>query len=335
MDVTRIKAEDLVVSNAEAILLYAGFDPAYLRHREGPCPICGGNHRFRWRKVKEDGFCNQCRHLSFFDLLKHHLGTDFQGACDFVRAWAGKSSTNIRPKSRPAPSAANSWGLSAEETEKLRQKYLKLWSGAGPVQGSPAQAYLDHRVQGLDQYPKVLRHHPGLEYWRETEDGKFAKEGVYHGLLAAVQGPDDRVCNIWRTFITPDGQKAPLPDAKKAAGKFLVPGGAVRLFEPQGDELGIAEGIENALKAWTLYGIPTWPCLNANGIAQFVLPPAYAGRIKKLRIFGDNDAPDKFGRRAGNDAAKKLKERAMGMGLRSTIILPRRTDYDLADISKD
>lgn len=327
----RVQAEDLIPGNAEAILTFAGLDSAYLRRVGGPCPICGGRDRYRWKPVHEIGFCNKCRALSVIDIIKAIVPTDFRGACDIIRRWAGK--TDAKPLPRQSAPTKSAWEMSHEDSERLKEKYQKLWRAGIKVQeDDPVHRYLHNRVPGLKDVPRVIRHHPGMDYWEENQDRVFVKKGTHPGMIAAVQAPDDRVCNIWRTFLTQEGTKAAYDDAKKAAGRFLAPGGAVRLFEPEGDELGIAEGIENALKAWTLYGIPTWPTLNANGMKTFILPKKYVGRIKRLRIFGDNDAPDMHGRRAGNDAAKALKERMAVDGVHAIIILPRGTSYDLADV---
>ena len=129
-----------------------------------------------------------------------------------------------------------------DDTEALRQKYRKLWTEGTSIQnGDPAYQYLIRRVPGLVRLPAVLRSHRGLGYWKF--DGKVSQKiGEYPGLLAAAQGLDGRVANIWRIYLGSNGSKAPVPDAKKAAGRFLQPSFAVRLVEPV-DELAIAEKV--------------------------------------------------------------------------------------------
>jgi putative DNA primase/helicase len=325
-------AEDIAVGNWEEILVRAGLDQAYLKHAEGPCPICGGKTRFRWRAKKESGFCNSCRYVGPFTLLQHLIGSDFRGAADYVRNWAGYGESTT-PGQAPRPiRVARPAPVEADDTEDLRFKYRKLWGETTLIEpGIPAHAYLLRRVPGLTAIPKVLRAHAALPYWRLGEDGMFHNEGNFPAMLAAAQGVDGRVANIWRTYLDASGDKASLPDAKKAVGRFLQPSFAVRLTEPD-DELGIAEGIETALAVWILFGIPCWSTLHADGMRKFEIPQGYE-RVRKVRIFADNDARDQNGRRAGNDAANLLKDKMRANGLISTVVLPKFTTFDFADIA--
>jgi len=340
--VNQRKAEDIANGNWEDILVAAGLDRSYLKYEEGPCPICGGKTRFRWRAKKENGFCSHCTFgrsergciLFGFTLLKHLLGTDdFREAADYVRKWAGddnKTGSGQSPRpvrvARPAP-------VVVDDTPDLRAKYRKLWGESSLiVPGMPAYEYLTHRIPGLKTIPKVLRSHAGLAYWRTGEDGQFHNEGNFPAMLAAAQGVDGKVANIWRTYLDASGAKASLPVAKKAAGRFLQPSYAVRLAEPD-DELGVAEGIESALAAMILFGIPCWSTLNSDGMRKFEIPEGYE-RVRKVRFFGDNDARDQNGRRAGNDAAEFAKQKMRDKGLISTVILPKYTSFDFANIAE-
>ena len=175
-----------------------------------------------------------------------------------------------------------------------------------------------------------MRCHPGLDYYQWDEvQRKAVKLGKYPALLGAALGPNGAGSTIWRIYLTPDGQKAPVQDCKKAAGAELSPGHAVRLYEPK-DELGIAEGIETAVAITARWKVPTWATLTAGGMSKFVLPEGYE-RIKVVRIFADNDKPDQKGRRAGNDAAERLKARVEAQGIRALIALPMGTEVDFAD----
>lgn len=331
--IQRVNAEDLASGNWEKILVAAGLDPAFLTYNEGPCPICGGNTRFRWRAKKQDAFCNHCRHLSGFALLQHVQNCDFREACDFIRRQFGygEGNNNDRPVPHISPKPVQ---VEPDDTEQLRAKYKRLWGEGFTIgAGMPAYRYLHKRVPGMKDIPKVLRAHPRLAYWRREIEGNYTNVGEFAAMLAVVQGTDGVAINVWRTYLDADGNKADLPDAKKASGRFLAQGGAVRLTEPH-DELGIAEGIETALAVTSVYGIPCWAGLNAGGVAKFELPVGYE-RVKKVRIFADNDARDKLGRRAGNDAAQTLKDRMRADRRICTIILPRFTSFDFADVAKN
>jgi putative DNA primase/helicase len=65
---------------------------------------------------------------------------------------------------------------------------------------------------------------------------------------------------------------------------------------------------------------------------KFEIPQGYE-RVRKVRIFADNDARDQNGRRAGNDAANLLKDKMRAKGLISTVVLPKFTTFDFADIA--
>ena len=332
-------AEDIADGNWEHILNAAGMDTAYFTYAEGPCPICGGNTRFRWRAKKEQGFCSHCPGpstngtvLNGFRILQHLLNTDFRGACDYIRKWSGDGNTD-GGEQRPRlvrPTLAKR--VEEDNTDELREKYRSIWKDSAAIEeGSSAWAYLMRRVPGLHEIPKVLRTHAGMEYWEMDEQNKYQMLGVFQTMISIAQGLDGRAVNVWRTYLDDEGFKAKVTSAKKGVGRFLQPSYAVRLVEPD-DELAIAEGIETALNVWTMFGIPCWSVLNADGMRKFELPTGYE-RVRKIRIYADNDEPDKNGRRAGNDAAQLLKDKMRGQGKLCTIILPKATGFDFADIA--
>jgi putative DNA primase/helicase len=81
----------------------------------------------------------------------------------------------------------------------------------------------------------------------------------------------------------------------------IAKGAAIRLA-PAGDALGIAEGIETALSASALFGVPCWAAGNAGLLAAWQPPP----EAKRIIIFGDND-PDYGGHAAAYALAKRLR----------------------------
>ena len=89
------------------------------------------------------------------------------------------------------------------------------------------------------------------------------------------------------------------------------------------DSLGIAEGIETALSASALHGVPVWAALNA-GLLQEWTPPK---DVKAVFVFGDNDASS-----TGQAAAYALAHRLKGKGLTVTVEIPARTDTDWNDV---
>ena len=114
-------------------------------------------------------------------------------------------------------------------------------------------------------------------------------------MVAAVQAPDRRVVAIQRTFLDPGGDgKADVSTPKKGLGRYH--GGAVRLA-PEGECLGLAEGIEDALSAMQLSGVGCWATAGAGRMASVQLPP----QVREVHLFANADAP---GQEGADKAAK-------------------------------
>lgn len=328
-----VKSEHIADGRWGDILAAAGVDERTLSKKMGPCPLCGGKTRCYALDVDQGRlFCHRCGCISGFQVLMHLNNSDFRGAADWIREWHGGRVGHIAPRLSMERKSDEPKKASDEE---VRAKLRRLWDESRAIEeGSAAYRYLTKRLPGLTVVPNVLREHPGLGYWEEREGArKLVKTGTFPCLLARVQGADGKGVNIWRTYLDGEGNKAPVECAKKAAGRFLGKGYAVRLAEPSA-ELGISEGIETALSAQLLRGIPTWSTLSANGMANFELPADLRGRVKKVVIIADNDSPDELGRRAGNDAARKLRDRLMEQGLKVFIVMPAGTKFDFNDILK-
>jgi putative DNA primase/helicase len=127
-----------------------------------------------------------------------------------------------------------------------------------------------------------------------------------------------------------------VPDPKKTDVGIGSNCFAFRIFEEVGEELGVAEGIETAIAASILRGIPVWPCHCASIMANFVLPRVLNGRVRKLVIFQDND-PGKVRQdgsiyRAGQAAAAILAKRARQDGLKTLIVTSPKIGTDIADL---
>ena len=245
------------------------------------CPICGdggkGRRSDRFR-MDVDGtayFCNQCNPKAgdTLQLIKKVTGLEFPEIIKRISEMLG----DIQPF-KPAPKKDPSVALK------------KLWLTSKPIEpGDMAAQYL--RSRKIFELPSDIRFCPEC-YNSDTKTKMPAMLGVF-------SNKDGKPISIHRTYLS-DDKKADVPKPKKMlAGTESLAGGAVRL-KSCADQLGIAEGIETALSAMAISGIPTWAALSTSLMESFV-PPVSA---RKITIFADNDA--NF---AGQKAAYHLANR--------------------------
>lgn len=185
----------------------------------------------------------------------------------------------------------------------------RILNGCTPLADTRGQVYL--RSRGLDDPGS-----PDLLYHDDLTDHDTARG--YPGIVAVVRdGTGQPTGGIHRTFLLDDGSGKAAP-GKKMLGP--VAGGHVRLAPMGADgHLGVAEGIENALAAKVIFGIPTWAGLSADGVRRFQWPEG----TRHLTIFADAGE-------VGMQAATALAERAAQAGLAHAIVVPRHGD-DLTD----
>ena len=151
----------------------------------------------------------------------------------------------------------------------------RLWRGADGLSGSPAEAYLVKR--GLTQFSSDLRFHS------RTPLGPSGAVRFLPAMLAAVR-TDVGVIAVHRTFLdAPAGRLAGFERPKRALGSLQH--GAVRLAMPQEGHLGLAEGIETALSAMQLFGVPCWATLGNERFGLVTVPEC----VRELHLFVDND----------------------------------------------
>ena len=178
-------------------------------------------------------------------------------------------------------------GLAAREAY-LRERARDIWDSSVPILGSVAQDYLAAR--GINAPSPALRFH------RRTPLGRQRNLTFRPALIAALHQGEDLVA-VQRLFLDPEtATKArDLRDPSRLLGRPL--GGAVML-SPAGDVLGLAEGVETALSAKELLGIPVWATLGSERLPHIMVPD----RVRHLVLLPDNDRSGRIGARKGMDA---------------------------------
>ena len=279
----RPRVSEVAQGRWPGILSSFGLTDKQLSGKHTACPVCGGKDRFRFDDKDGRGtyFCSHCGAGDGVALVMGLKGMSFKQAAQEIESIAGVVQ----------PVQAVKQTDDAQKLEALR----RVWSESRAlVQGDEAMCYLAGRGLDLKVPPDNLRLHPSLAY----HDGETII-GRYPAMLARVQSPDGCAATIHRTYLK-DGRKAQVEHPKKLMPGKPITGGAIRL-SAAGEWVGVAEGIETALAASILFGIPVWSTINAHGIETFE-PPA---GVKRITICADSDASF-TGQKAAYAAAYRL-----------------------------
>lgn len=150
---------------------------------------------------------------------------------------------------------------------------LRLWKASQPIAGTLAEEYL--LARGLSgPFPKSLRFNSA------TIHGSGPSKRTMPAMIAAVEN-DMGVVAVQRTFLDPDNVlHKPMPKPKVSLG--LLGTAAIRLA-PATDELGFAEGIEDALSAMEWFGTPTWALGGVERLAFVAIPAS----VRRIIVYGD------------------------------------------------
>lgn len=158
---------------------------------------------------------------------------------------------------------------------------LRIWSESQSMSGTPVERYLCARRITITP-PACLRFHPSLRH----PSGKYIP-----AMVAAVSSVSGDITAVHRTYLLPR-----LKTDKLMLGPCA--GGAVRLA-PVAAKICIAEGIETALSAMQMSGLPSWAALSTSGVRSIRLPP----EVREVVICADGDEP---GHKAARTAAVRL-----------------------------
>ena len=200
-------------------------------------------------------------------------------------AWVRSSACYALIAAEPAPS-----GNAGNRDHWVQSRALDLWSEASPLDRTPAEKYLHAR--SIDQGSTELRYHPRTLLGR-------GPARVYRPALLARVSDGPRLLAIQRTFLDwRHARKAgDIGNPRRLLARPL--GGAVRLFDAQ-DVLGLAEGVETAMSASMLLGIPVWAALGSERFGKVSIPP----RVRRLILLPDNDIPGRRGACAAEAAMR-------------------------------
>lgn len=298
-----MKLKDQAHGKWEGILLQLGIGSEFLKNKHGPCPVCGGKDRFRFDNKNGYGeyYCEQCRPGDGIDLLMKFHGWDFKKTAKEIEKIIGVVEfTPAKPKKDPLP-----------KLKKISNESKKL-TGT-----DPATKYLNGR--GLSLIPQELTYHEGLDYY----EGKN-KIGKFPAMLAVIQDRNGNNLTYHVTHIGNDFRKASVDSPKKILPPINpIAGGAIRLFG-EGSHICISEGIETAIAAFSITGLPSWAVVSAGGMESFQ-PPEF---VKQVTIIADNDK--KYtGQKAAYALANRLELRNK---IKASVILPIQRGNDLCDL---
>lgn len=280
--------------------------------RQGRYWICGDVHGTPGRSLYVQLFGERAgkytdgatgEHGDLLDLIMANQDLDFRAACDEARAFLRLPTVSAMRTEAPAP---------AGSSEAAR----RLFAASKPIRGTLAEAYLRQRGIALSADVSALRFHPRCFY--RAPSGRQ----IWPALIAGVTDGSGNVTGVHRTWLSPDGGKAPLDQPRRALGHLA--GNGVR-FGTVTDTMLAAEGLETALALKMIIpDMPVMAALSAAHLAALIWPP----ELRRLYVARDNDE-------AGQFALEKLRSRATGIDIRE--LVPRAEDFnaDLLTLGPD
>ena len=289
-----MKAKDLAQGKWPSVLVQLGIGAEYLDGKHHPCPNGQGNDRFRFADRNGSGnyFC-QCSQgdKGGMALVMCCKGIEYAEAAREVERVVGQARETIeKPKRDP------------------RIQLNKIRDLIRPA-GKPVAQYLSAR--GLTLAPGLRS--ARLMYWHEQ-----ASLGTFDAMVGLIMSPSNKAQSYHITYLQ-DGEKAPVPVQRKVMTPVdTITGGAIRLY-PAAARMGVAEGIETAIAAHMLTGLPVWAAVTAGGVDSFQPPKM----CEHLTVFGDSDASY-----TGQAAAYSLAKRMVRSGLQCEVSLPPSGDWN-------
>ncbi|MCJ2131480.1 toprim domain-containing protein [Methylobacterium sp. E-045] len=285
------------------LLPLVGVDSRFLSGKQGPCPMCDGKTRFRFDDLEGRGtwICNACGAGDGAELAMRVLGLDFRALAKRIDPLLGEAAQRpVKP---------------TRSQDDCRRSMNDLWRTSHAVTcDDPVGRYLFRRV-GLTNVPACLRCADRLRYQDDVVS--------YHpAMIAMVMGHDGIPATLHRTYLAPGGTKADVEVPRRLMPGTIPDGAAIRLFDPA-PVLGIAEGIETAFAAASLFGVPCWAAVSSTMLAKWIPPED----VREIIVFGDSD--QKF---AGQASAYSLAHRLAMKGWPVRVELPALAGADWNDV---
>jgi putative DNA primase/helicase len=283
--------------------------------RDAPCPICGGNDRFRFSNKDGLGlwYCHGCGEGGDgVKLVMRVKGVDFKGAAKLIEDVVGKCSAyNYGASARYGADRDNK---PKDVLRSFREAYLD-------IRGTTVETYLKGRRLILtDAEARSFRFHPALWHWISKQ--KFP------AMVAAVARADGTVVTAHQTFLQMDGSDKASVEKPKLFPSGVDPAGAAVWFNAGATdpdrEFVVAEGIESALSAMRLTGAEAGcAALSTWGIRRLVLPSS----IRRVTVFADSDELQQ-----GIAAANEARRRWQGEGRSVRVLQAERDGEDANDV---
>jgi hypothetical protein len=142
-------------------------------------------------------------------------------------------------------------------------------------------------------------------------------------MVAPITNVDGEQTGVHLTYLSRENDgKADLPKQFQRETRGVIRGGAIRLmsFNPE-VELILAEGIETALSAAEIFGLPAWSAVYAGGLKSLDLPP----EVRRILIAADHDE-------AGRQCALAARDRWVAEGREVRVKVPPTNGRDFNDV---
>lgn len=289
-----MKAKDLAQGKWKSILTMLGVPATYLDGKHHRCPHGDGKDRFRFSDRNGSGnyFC-ACSNGD-----KGGMGL-LMCCKDWTYAEAAREVERVVGEASAAP-----------EKQK-RDPRIALNKVRGLLQpvGFGVARYLQERG---------LKPAPGLRQARLCTWENNQQLGPFDTMVGLFQRANGTPESYHLTYL--DGvAKADVQTQRRVMPPVTtITGCAIRLYPAQ-SHIGIAEGIETAIAAHMLHGLPVWSVYSAGGIESFI-PPA---GVERVTVFGDNDTSW-----TGQAAAYACAKRLAAKGIACEVKVPDAGDWN-------